>query len=71
MQSLFHPLSLFQVFNRIVQQKDEGMALQAVAVMQQGTVVDLTTVWALDAVLWTQDSDFTGLDDVNLCMKKG
>jgi len=89
-------LSLFEVFKRIIQQKDEGAALQAVAIMQQGNVVDLSTALAIDAarlsvelkipmadsimlatsrsydaVLWTQDSDFTGIDNVNLCMKKG
>ena len=89
-------LSLFEVFKRIIQQKDEGMALQAIAVMQQGNVTNLDTAPALDAarlsvelkipmadsimlatsrsfdaVLWTQDSDFIGIDNVKLCKKKG
>lgn len=34
-------LTLFEVFDRVAQQRDEGAALQAVTVMQQGTVVDL------------------------------
>jgi predicted nucleic acid-binding protein len=88
-------LSLFEVFKRVIQQKDEGAALQAIAVMQQGKVVDLNTSLAVDAarlcvvlkipmadsimlatsrffdaILWTQDSDFTGIDKVNLCIKK-
>ncbi len=33
-------LVLYEVFKRVLQQRDEGHALQAVAVMQQGTVVD-------------------------------
>jgi len=89
-------LSLFEVFKRIIQQKDEGVALQAIAVMQQGNVTNLDTALALDAarlsvelkipmadsimlatsrsfdaVLWTQDSDFIGIDNVKLCKKKG
>jgi predicted nucleic acid-binding protein len=89
-------LSLFEVFKRIIQQKDEGAALQAIAVMQQGNVIDLSTALAIDAarlsvelkipmadsiilatsmsfeaVLWTQDSDFTGIENVKLIMKKG
>ena len=33
--------SLYEVFKRVLQQRGEGDALQAVAVMIQGTVVDL------------------------------
>ena len=87
-------LSLFEVFKRIMQQKNEGAALQAIAVMQQGNVVDLNATLALaaarlshelrlpmadsimlatsrsfDAVLWTQDADFTGIDKVKFCKK--
>ena len=42
-------LSLFEVFNRVLQQRDESTALEAVAVMQQGTVVDLEATIALNA----------------------
>lgn len=42
-------LSIYEVFKRILQQRDEDQALQAVAVMQQGTVVDLTAPIALSA----------------------
>jgi len=42
-------LTLYEVFKRILQQTDEGHALQAVAVMQQGTVIDLDARIALDA----------------------
>lgn len=40
-------LSLFEVFKRVLEQRDEGDALQAVAVMRQGMVVDLDTPIAL------------------------
>lgn len=42
-------LSLYEVFKRVLQQRGEGEALQAVAVMVQGRVVDLDTELALTA----------------------
>jgi len=82
-------LSLYEVFKRVLQQRGEGDALQAVALMQQGSVVELTAPIALDAArtsaelglpmadsmilatarvhqatLWTQDSDFEGIEGV-------
>lgn len=82
-------ISLLEVFKRVLQQRGENDALQAVALMQQGEVVDLNAGLALnaarlglelklpladsvmlatarahDATLWTQDSDFQGLEGV-------
>ena len=42
-------LSLYEVFKRVLQQRGEGQALQAVALMQQGQIVDLTSAIALSA----------------------
>jgi predicted nucleic acid-binding protein len=42
-------LTLYEVFKKVLQQTDEGHALQAIAVMQQGTVIDLDARLALDA----------------------
>jgi len=42
-------LSLYEVFKRVLQQRGEGAALQAVALMQQGQVVELTASLALVA----------------------
>jgi predicted nucleic acid-binding protein len=42
-------LSLYEVFKRVLQQKGEGEALQAIAVMHQGAVVDLDAALALNA----------------------
>ena len=42
-------LSLYEVFKRVLQQRGEGQALQAVALMQQGQIVDLTAAIALSA----------------------
>jgi len=89
-------LSIFEVFKRISQQRGEGDALQAIAVMQQATVVELDVPLALDsarlsiegklpmadsvmlatarangAELWTQDSDFEGLDGVRYVKRRG
>lgn len=48
-QLLVPSLSIYEVFKRTLQQRSEGDALQAVAAMQQGTVVDLSTSLALTA----------------------
>lgn len=88
-------LSLYEVFKRVYQQKGENFALQAVATMQQGRVVELSTSISLTAAkmsvelklpmadsimlatarlhhatLWTQDSDFEGIDEVRFFRKK-
>jgi len=42
-------ISLYEVFKRVLQQRGEGEALQAVAVMMEGEVVELTTELALSA----------------------
>jgi len=42
-------ICILEVFKRILQQRDEDAALQAVAVMQQGHVIDLNTAIALRA----------------------
>lgn len=42
-------LSLYEVFKRVAQQRSEGEALQAVAVMQQGQVAELDSGTAISA----------------------
>jgi len=42
-------LSLYEVFKRVLQQRGEDQALQAVALMQQGQVADITAAIALSA----------------------
>ena len=42
-------LSLYEVFKRVLQQRGEGEALQAVAVMMEGRVAELTAEIALEA----------------------
>jgi toxin FitB len=95
-RSLLVPaLSLFEVFKRVSQQRSEDDALRAVAVMEQGRVIDLDRAIALEAarlsikhgiavadsvilataqrlraILWTQDSDFSGLPGVKYHPKR-
>jgi len=82
-------ISIFEVFKRVLMQRGESLALETVALMHQGRIVELTaplaieaariskvaslpmadsimlaTARAADAVLWTQDSDFDGMDGV-------
>lgn len=89
-------LSLFEVFKRVLRERGESVALELVAHMMQGRVVDLDATLALaaaklatelrlamadavilatarasQAVLWTQDSHFEGLEDVRYCPRPG
>jgi toxin FitB len=88
-------LCVLEVFKRVLQQRTEQEALQAVALMRQGAIEELTVEIALNAarigvslklpladsvilatarkhraVLWTQDADFDGIDDVKYFPKK-
>jgi len=42
-------LSIFEVFRRVMTQRGEGVALEAMAMMRQGNVVPLDDTLALDA----------------------
>ncbi len=82
-------ISIYEVFKRVLQQRDETAALEAIAFMQSGDLVDLSRDTALhaarlsidlrlpmadsimlatarewDAVLWTEDADFEGIEGV-------
>jgi predicted nucleic acid-binding protein len=59
-------LSLFEVFKRVLQQRDDNDALQAVAIMQQGTVVDLDSSVALSAARLSVESKLPMADSVVL-----
>lgn len=87
-------ISLYEVFKRVLQQAGEEKALEAVALMMQGTTIALDPTIALtaaklsnefklpmadsimlatarhhNAVLWTQDKDFSALKDVRYIAK--
>ena len=42
-------ICVLEVFKRVLQQREEDAALQAIALMHQGLIVDLTSSIALDA----------------------
>ena len=42
-------ISLYEVFKRVLQQRGESAALQAISAMRQGTVIPVTEVIALEA----------------------
>jgi toxin FitB len=59
-------ICLLEVFKRVCQQRGEGPALQAVALMQQGRVVDLDSVLALIAAKMGIDVKLALADSVVL-----
>ena len=59
-------ISIYEVFKRVLQQRDESDALQAVAVMQQGRVVDLDTAIALSAAKLSVELKLPMADSVML-----
>lgn len=88
-------ISVFEVFKRVLMQRSEDEALQAIAQMHQGRVIELDSILAISAarlswefrlpmadsiilttarqfsaVLWTQDSDFSGIEGVRYKEKK-
>ena len=59
-------LTLYEVFKRVLQQRDENDALQAVAIMQQGTVVDLEAPIALSAARLSIETKLPMADSIIL-----
>ena len=59
-------ICLLEVFRRVCQQRGEGPALQAVAVMQQGRVLDLDSALALIAAKIGIDTKLALADSVVL-----
>jgi predicted nucleic acid-binding protein len=64
-------LTLFEVFKRVLQQRDEGSALQAVAIMQQGTVIDLDAPLALTAARLSTEHHLPMADSIILATARG
>ena len=59
-------VSLYEVFKRVLQQRGEGDALQAVAVMQQGLVAELSGTVALSAARISLDLGLPMADSIML-----
>jgi len=88
-------ICLLEVFKKVLNDRGEDAAIEAVALMNQGRVVDLdasiavsaakigadrglpladsvilATAKAKGAVIWTQDSDFEGIEGVKYIQRK-
>ena len=59
-------VSLYEVFKRLLQQRGDGDALQAVALMQQGRIVDLSSTLALAAARLSLDLNMPMADSIML-----
>jgi predicted nucleic acid-binding protein len=59
-------LSLYEVFKRVLQQGGENDALQAVALMRQGTIVELSAPLALSAARVSLEEKIPMADSVML-----
>lgn len=65
-QLLVPTISIYEVFKRVLQQRDESEALRAVAAMQQATVVDLNVAIALAAAKVSSELHLPMADSVML-----
>jgi predicted nucleic acid-binding protein len=59
-------ISVYEVFKRVLQQRDEGDALQAVALMQQGRIVEFDATSAIEAATLSVDLGLPMADAVML-----
>ena len=59
-------LSIFEVFNRVLVQREESQALQSIALMHQGHVIDLTASLALDAARLSRSARLPMTDSIML-----
>ena len=67
LQELIVPtVSLYEVFKRVLQQRDESQALQAVALMEQGAIVELNATLALAAAKLSADLKLPMADSMML-----
>jgi len=95
-RSLIVPvITVYEVFKVVLRESSENNALQAVAAMQKGRIIELTSSLAMEAsklslqhslpmadsiilatarryncAIWTQDSDFQGIEGVNYFSKQ-
>jgi predicted nucleic acid-binding protein len=65
-QLLVPAISIFEVFKRVLQQRGEDAALQAVAIMSQGQVIDLDMSLALMAAKLSAEHKMPMADSIIL-----
>lgn len=63
-------VSLYEVFKRVLQQRGEGDALQVVAVMRQGRLIELSEALALTAARISAESGRPMADSIMLASAK-
>ena len=59
-------ISIYEVFKRVLQQRDETAELEAIALMAQGRVVELSQTLALDAAKISHSSKIPMADSIIL-----
>ena len=59
-------VSIYEVFERVLQQRGEGLAIQAVALMQQGSILDLSASGAVAAARLAVDAGLPMADAIIL-----
>ena len=59
-------ISIYEVFKRVLQQRGEGDALQAIAIMAQARVVELDTTLALEAAKISAEEKLPMADSIML-----
>jgi predicted nucleic acid-binding protein len=59
-------ITLYEVFKRVLQQRNEEEALQAVSIMQEGQVIDLNTEISLNAAKISSDLKLPMADSIIL-----
>lgn len=70
-QLLVPTLSLCEVFKRVLGQRGEGPALQAIALMQQGQLVELSPSIALSAAKLSVELKLPMADSIMLATARG
>lgn len=63
-------ISVYEVFRRVLQQRGEGDALQAVALMQQGRIIDLDAAHAIAAAKLGVDLHLPMADAIMLAVAR-
>jgi predicted nucleic acid-binding protein len=63
-------VSIYEVFKRVMQQRGEGAALQAIALMQQGSIVDLTAPSAITAARLSVEAGLPMADAIILSVAR-
>lgn len=69
-------ICLYEVFKRILQQRDEHSALRAAKQsieykLPMADAIILATAQAFEAVIWTQDADIKNIEGVKYFSKRG